>query len=66
MLGPRGSASRASTWRDELRNIDIPDPVYEGTRMCEHGETGLSALHHLFYRRTTLPCYRVLVLPMVD
>ena len=48
MLGPRGSASRASTWRDELRDIDIPDPMYEGMRTREHGETSTSASYHLY------------------
>ena len=48
MLGPGGSASRASTQRDELGDIDILDPMYEGTRMCEHGETGPLARYHLF------------------
>ena len=48
MLGLRGSASRASTWRDEPGDIDIPDPMYEGTRTREHGETVPSAGYHLF------------------
>ena len=28
-LGPRGMASRASTRRDGLGDIDIPEPMYE-------------------------------------
>ena len=65
VLGPSGSVSRASTRRDEPGIIDVPDPVYDSTRTREQAETGPSAHYHLFYRRTTLPCCRVLVLPTV-
>ena len=44
----QGSTSRANTRRDEPRNTDIPDPVYEGTRTRKHSETGPSARYHLF------------------
>ena len=48
VFGPRGSVSRTSTQRDELRDIDIPDPVYKGTRTRKHSETSPSAPYHLF------------------
>ena len=48
IVGHRGSTPRASTRRDKPGDTDILDPVYEGTRMREHGETGPSAHYHLF------------------
>ena len=48
VLGPSGFKSRANIQRDELGDIDIPDPVYESTRTREHGETVPSAHFRVF------------------
>ena len=52
--------------KDELWGINVPGPVYDSARTCEHGETAPSACYHLFYRQTTLLYYRVLELSTVE
>ena len=54
--------SRASTQRDKPGGIDIPNPMYEGTRTCEHGKM---VPYHLI-QKPVLPDGHVLFLEMVE